>query len=138
MKEAEQRPHRAPLIAPSPGVQAEIRSGDAQPGLDFLERSKGTLPETIAESDLRTLNEGLGFFFAQLREARRRYANEGDGGRAGALMALGAVWKFIVLFDLPHAECLHIPILRLQDALEALEKNNVLPILKPQAMDMSP
>ncbi len=95
MKEAERRPHPA-LNAPTPGAQAEIRSGSVQPGLDFLERSKGTLPETITESNLGTLNEGLGFLFAQLREARRRYVEKGDGGRAGAFMALGALWKFIV------------------------------------------
>ena len=130
MKEAERRPHPA-LNAPTPGAQAEIRSGDVPPGLDFLERSKGTLPETITESNLGTLNEGLGFLFAQLREARRRYDEEGDGGRAGAFMALGAIWKFIVLFDRPHAERLHTPILRLLDALAALEENNVLPIVKP-------
>ena len=130
MKEAERRPHPA-LITPTPGAQAEIRSGDVQPGLDFLERSKGTLPETITESNLGTLNEGLGFLFAQLREARRRYDEEGDGGRAGAFMALGAMWKFIVLFDRPHAEQLHTPILSLLDALATLEENNVLPIVKP-------
>ena len=131
MKEADRSPHPAPLVAPTTGVQAETQSDSVHPGLEFLARSKGTLPETITESDLGTLNEGLGFLFAQLREARRRFAEEGDGGRAGAFMALGAMWKFIVLFDRPHAERLHTPILSLLDALAMLEENNVLPIVKP-------
>jgi hypothetical protein len=43
------------------------------------------------------------------------------------------MWQFIALFNAPLAESLHAPILKLQDALVALDQNNVLPILKPIA-----
>jgi hypothetical protein len=106
---------------------------DARPHLDFLERFQGSLPGTITENDLETLNLGLDFLFDWLRKARHQYADEADGGRAAAFTALGAMWQFIVLFKSSLAEDLHVPVLKLQDALAALEKNNVLPILKPVA-----
>jgi hypothetical protein len=96
----------------------------------FVERNAGVLPETIGEGDLEILNHGLGHLFALLREARRLRHDEGDAGRAAAFAALGGVWQFIALFERPLAELLHLPILDLQDALAALEENNVLPILK--------
>jgi hypothetical protein len=68
-----------------------------------------------------------------MRDARRLYDEEGDNGRAAAFHALGVMWQFIALFKLPLAEHLHMPILNLQNALVALEENNVLPILKPVA-----
>ena len=43
------------------------------------------------------------------------------------------MWQFIVLFKSPLAELLHVPIHKLQDALVALDQNNVSPILKPLA-----
>jgi hypothetical protein len=96
-----------------------------------VQRFKGTLPETIGQSDVRTLNAGLRHLFARLREARRLFDEEKDGGRAGAFTALGAMWQFVVLFKSPHSQLLQLPILVLQDALAALEHNNVRPILAP-------
>jgi hypothetical protein len=79
---------------------------------------------------LETLNSGLRFLFARLREARQQFESEGDGGRRGASTALAATWMLIVLFEGPRAESLQVPILCLQDALASLEKGLVLPILK--------
>jgi hypothetical protein len=109
------------------------KSGDQPPHLSFLMQLQGSLPETIAETNLKILNSGLGFLFDRLRMARQQYDEGGDGGRVAAFTALGAMWQFIVLFKLPLMENLHAPILKLQDALVALDKNNVLPILKPIA-----
>ncbi len=120
-------------LAAEKGVQSKVQSADARPHLDFLKRVRGSLPETIAESDLETMNLGLGFLFDWLRKARQQYADEADGGRAAAFTALNAMRQFIVLFRSPLAELLHLPILKLQDALAALDQNNVLPILKPIA-----
>jgi hypothetical protein len=96
-------------------------------------RFKGSLPEKITESDIETLNAGLALLFAWLGEARQQYDEDADGGRVGAFTALGAMWQFIALFNSPLAQDLHVPILKLQDALAALDQNNVLPILKPIA-----
>jgi hypothetical protein len=41
------------------------------------------------------------------------------------------VLRFITLFEAPRAEMLHMPILDLQQALAALENNNVSPMFKP-------
>jgi hypothetical protein len=109
----------------SGGVQSQ------PPHLDFLARAQGTLPETIAATDLDTLNMALGFFFARLREARRQFEEERDGGRVGAFTALAATWMFISMFRDPLQEHLQVPILRLQDALAALDNNLVEPMLKP-------
>ena len=109
------------------------QSGHALPHLNFLMRVKGSLPETIAESNLQTLNLGLGFLFARLRDARQQYDNGADSHRAATITALGAMWQFIFLFNSPLAQLLHLPILKLQDALAALDQNNVSPILKPVA-----
>ena len=102
-----------------------------EPHLDFPIRSHGSLPETITASDLASLNSSLASLFARLREARQQYDKEEDGARVAAFTALGAMWQFIALFNSPLQEQLHVPILKLMDALAALDHNNVLPILKP-------
>jgi hypothetical protein len=101
------------------------------PAIDFLIEAQGKLPETISPSDLPNLNSALEILFADLRRASRLFQEHGDSGRAGAAEALGAVWRFVALFEKPLGEGLHVPILRLQDALGGLENNNVGPLLKP-------
>jgi hypothetical protein len=98
---------------------------------EFVLEHAGSLPEAVAEGDLDTLNSGLRFLFADLRSAQRLYHEEGDNGRAGTSAALGAVWRFVVLFKVPLAETLHVPILNLHSSLQGLENNLVEPILKP-------
>jgi hypothetical protein len=90
----------------------------------------GTLPETIGEADLSTLNSALGFLFGRLREARGQFDQEGNNGRLGAYNALGACWTFITLFRTPLDECLHVPILRLQEGLAMLDQGRTEPMLK--------
>jgi hypothetical protein len=77
------------------------------------------------------LNAGLGFFFADLRRALELFQQSEGQGRDGAIKALGAMWRLIALFKEPFAENLHVPVLRLQDALLALVENNVSPMLRP-------
>ncbi len=55
------------------------------PNLQFLKRYQGTLAEIIRGSDLVVLNAALNFLFTRLREARRQFEQEGDGGRLGRL-----------------------------------------------------
>jgi hypothetical protein len=98
---------------------------------EFVAKAAGILPDTIREADLETLNSGLHFLFADLREAQRRFEAEEDG-RLGAFTALGAIWRFIVLFKAPHDQGLQVPVIRLQDALASLERNLVEPMLKPR------
>jgi hypothetical protein len=120
--------HHATSDAPE-----KVQFRERLPDLVFASRMQGTLPETVTAGDLAILNSGLRILFTDLRRARQRF-QEGEGyGRAGAKDALGAVWRFIMLFDAPRSEALHMPILTLQDALRALDKNNVLPVLKPIA-----
>jgi hypothetical protein len=101
------------------------------PHLDFLKRHQGTLPEIVSAADLVVVNAALHFLFAHLRQARRLFELEGDAGRLGAFTALGALWQLIVLFEKPSSETLQVPILRLQDALVSLDRNSVLPIVRP-------
>jgi hypothetical protein len=113
------------------GASVQIPAEGKPRHVTFALRAKGTLPEIITEADLETLNSGLRFLFARLREARRQFESEGDDGRAGAFTALAATWMFITLFKEPFAEDLQVPVLHLQQALALLQENVVLPILKP-------
>jgi hypothetical protein len=109
------------------GANGPKRPAIDPPFLEFWKRAKGTLPETIGEADLSKLNSGLGFLFARLRQARERFEKE---GRHGAFSALGACWSFITLFRMPLEEDLHVPIVRLQDALKGLDQGRTEPIVK--------
>jgi hypothetical protein len=109
-----------------PGAQ-----GDTRLELEFLDRMKGTLPEQITGGDLETLNAGLGFFFSDLRNAFALFQRSEGPGRRAAVRVLGATWRLIALFKQPFAENLWMPILRLQDALLALDENKVYPMLRP-------
>jgi hypothetical protein len=102
-----------------------------RPHLEFLDRAKGTLPEVITEANLDTLNTALSFFFALLRLARRQFDEKGDASRAAAFTALGAYWMFVAVFKQPLAESLQVPILRLLDAVAALENGTVSPLVTP-------
>jgi hypothetical protein len=99
--------------------------------LEFLDRAKGTFPESVTEGDLDALNSAFSLLFSLLRQARVQFDEEGDGGRAGAFTALGACWMFVALFKRPLAESLQVPILRLMDALAALESGTVSPMMVP-------
>jgi hypothetical protein len=97
----------------------------------FFDQYEGRLPDVIDEHTLGTLNTALAFVFALLREARRQFDEEGDAGRFAAFTALGALWRFAALFQKPYAEGLHVPIVALMNALQALDGNFVLPIVRP-------
>jgi hypothetical protein len=111
---------------------ASLRSAPDDPlFLAFWKQANGTLPETIGEADLSTLNSALGFLFGRLRQVRVDFERIGDNGRWGAFCALGAFHSFITLFKNPLEEDLHVPIVRLQDALVGLEQGRREAILKP-------
>jgi len=99
--------------------------------IEFTQQAKGTLKEIISANDLPKLNHALSILFADLRHASSHFRDRGDNGRLGAAVALGAVWRFVVLFEQPLAECLHLPLLKLQNALVGLENNQVEPIIRP-------
>jgi hypothetical protein len=103
----------------------------AQVAIEFADRMKGTLPEQITANDLETLNAGLRFLFGDLRTASALFHHSKNHGRDGAIKAVGAAWRLVALFKQPHAELLPLPLVELQDALTALDNNNVVPILKP-------
>ena len=98
---------------------------------EFLHQMKGTLPEQITAADLERLNAGLRFFFSDLRRASELFAQSKSGGRAGVVKAMAATWRLVALFRQPYAENLFVPILQLQDALQALDQNTVAPMLRP-------
>jgi hypothetical protein len=109
-----------------------VAAADRPEWEQFLDRMNGTLPEQLTERDLDTLNAALRFLFADLRRARQLFqASDGHHDRAGAIRALGPVWRFIALFQQPLAENLHLPILQLATALMALDDNTVVPMLQP-------
>jgi hypothetical protein len=94
-----------------------------------FQKLAGTLPETIAPSDLDTLNSALRYLFIFLREASRQFHEEGDDGRSAAFYALTAYWMFVTAFQPALSENLQLPILNLQEALA--NTNAVAPIFKP-------
>jgi hypothetical protein len=98
---------------------------------EFLDRMKGTLPEEIAAADLEILNTGLRFFFSKLRLASGLFRQSEDDRRHASVVALDAAWRLVALFKEPYAECLHLPVLHLQDALRMLDEGTVSPMLKP-------
>ena len=102
-----------------------------QEAVEFWKQNQGKLPEKLGADEFETINAALNFLFSLLRTANRQFKQEGDGGRFGAFTALGAMWMFADLFERPCAELLRLPILHLQNALVALDNNQVLPILKP-------
>jgi hypothetical protein len=99
--------------------------------LSFTDQNHGSLPDKISERDLEVLNQGLRDLFALMRRARRQYEDERDNGRAAAFTALAAFWRFLALFESPASEQLHVPILKLQDALASLDNNLVLSLVQP-------
>jgi hypothetical protein len=132
MEKSSRRTHRSRRrVAAATSIQGKIESGDMSANLDFAWRMKGKLPEMVTTGDLEILNSGLQFLFADLRHANRFFRIGEGNGRGGAATALGALWRFITLFEQPLSEMLHMPILDLQQALVALEHNNVSPMLKP-------
>jgi hypothetical protein len=96
--------------------------------LKFALRKKGSLPETLAPGDLKTLNSGLRFLLADLRAAGSEF---GENRRHGSVMALGALMRFIILFKPSAAERLDLPILVLRGALLDLDEKIVDPLLRP-------
>jgi hypothetical protein len=102
-----------------------------KPSHEWVFQHAGSLPEAVAEDNLDALNAGFRFLFDDLRSAQRLCQEQGDSGRAGASAALGAVWRFLMLFRGPLAETLHVPILNLHASLQALDNGLVKPILKP-------
>jgi hypothetical protein len=98
---------------------------------EFLDQMKGTLPEQITAADLEKLNAGLRFFFSDLRRALELFAQSKSGGRAGVVKAMAATWRLVALFRQAYAENSFVPLLQLQDALQALDQNNVAPMLRP-------
>jgi hypothetical protein len=97
----------------------------------FFDQHEGTLPELIDETHLEILNAALAFVFVLLRQAGQQFHEEGDAGRLAAFTAMGALWRFAALFQRPYAERLHVPIVSLMNALQALDNNSVLPIVRP-------
>jgi hypothetical protein len=119
---------------PKPKRQGSKDTGtiaQIETAFDFIDRMKGTLPEPLTARDLKALNAGLSFFFADLRRAWALFQASEGHGRAGAIWALGAMWRFVMLFKAPLAENLSVPVLRLQAALRALDDNKVDPTLTP-------
>lgn len=89
-----------------------------------------SLPEKIEPIDLETLNKALATLFDELRFASSLPPGEAQG-RQGAVIALRAVWTFLLQFESVQAQTLHVPLLSLSSALVALNENNIEPIIKP-------
>src|SRR5258708_4603990 len=89
------------------------------------------LSETIGADDLEMINEVLTSLFAELRFASALYLDKRFADRAATLVALSAVWRFLIWFRPVLDERLHVPLMKLSSALLALNDNNVHPILQP-------
>jgi hypothetical protein len=93
----------------------------------------GCLPEQLRSSDLETVNQALAELFDSLRLASRFYAQKDFSDRVATLVALNATWRFLMQFRAALDERLHLSLWNLSSALQALNENNVAPILKPTA-----
>jgi hypothetical protein len=91
------------------------------------------LPETIGADDLKIINEVLAALFVELRLASALYQGEEFPDRAATLIALSAVWRFLMRFRPALDERLHVPLMNLSNALLGLNNNNVQPILQRSA-----
>jgi hypothetical protein len=116
-------------VAAAAGIATQ-RPKQLAENLDFAWRMRGSLPETITSHHLEILNAGLRFFFTDLRSALAEF---GDNQRHGAVIALGALMRFIALFEGPIAERLDVPVLALRGALFGLDDKIVEPLLRPVA-----
>jgi hypothetical protein len=92
----------------------------------------GSLPDPINVKYQAALNEALQYLFAELREVFIGQQNGASTDREGALRAIEAVSKFLMLFRVVHDEQLHLPLAALDNALKALDENVVLPMLTPK------
>jgi hypothetical protein len=117
-------------IAAATGTTTEARPEGTAENHDFAMRMKGKLPEAITSEHLELLNSGLRFLFADLRTAGEVYAGN---QHQGELIALGALMRFIWLFETTLSERLDLPIGALRGALFSLEKNIVEPSVRPVA-----
>jgi hypothetical protein len=98
------------------------------PGSEFG-KTLANLPEKILPADLDALNEALAKLFDKLRFANSLLPGESPG-RQGAIVALNATREFLMRFEAVQAETLGGPLLHLANALDALNVNNIQPILK--------
>jgi hypothetical protein len=89
-----------------------------------------SLPESISAGDVEAINEALALLFGRLRLARSLPLGKTDA-RPSAVVALGAVCRFLEQFEPALTESLLTPLLNLQSALLALNENNIQPVLKP-------
>jgi len=92
----------------------------------------GSLPNPINDKYLAALNEALQYLFAKLREASKSQQSGASTDREGALDAIEAVSKFLMLFRVVQDERLHLPFVALDNALKALDQNVVLPLVTPK------
>jgi hypothetical protein len=88
----------------------------------------GILPDMVGAAELERLNSALAEMFGRLHEAaRRRPTSE----RAAARLALEVATCFVMRFKSGLNQNLHMPLLGLTSALQALDDNMVEPLLKP-------
>jgi hypothetical protein len=114
-------------VAAATGTTTKARPEGVAENHDFAVRMRGKLPEAITSEHLELLNSGLQFLFADLRTACETHA---ANRREGELIALGALMRFVSLFETTLSEQLHLPILALRGALFDLEENIVGPSLQ--------
>jgi hypothetical protein len=92
----------------------------------------GVFSEAVGTADLEILNAAIKALRNQLRDAKTLFDNSADGGRDGAVVAISALWNFLMRFEPILDEALQWPLMRLHGALLALDQNNVEPILRPK------
>jgi hypothetical protein len=106
-------------------------------GLGFLAGSDRGNTDAVMEATVRLLGEGANLFkdldalFTSLRDAKRLFDGREDTGRHGALHALDAVLRYLMLFETVHAESLLTPLALLFGDLVSLDGGQVSPMVAP-------
>ena|SRR5665213_1757422 len=95
------------------------------------EMLKSVLPKKLTAKHLPELTKVLEDLARGLRHALRIYKSGKNGGRDGAIVALYTLQLVLLHFETFEREDLTVPLAALTNALQALDKNNQLPILTP-------
>jgi hypothetical protein len=89
-------------------------------------------PKKSVRGSGRIPPELLNSFYESMTDANLQFRNGKDGGRAGVIKALDMAIAFLCLFEPLQEDGLLDPLVNLDNALRALDHNNVQPLLVPR------
>lgn len=131
-----------PAVAPGSSpvqflLQANSSMQDDLVSLGFLADGDRGNADAVADATILLLKNGanlrkdLNDLFSSLYKAKLRFDATDDAGRDGALHALDAVLRFLMLFETVHVESLLTPLALLFGDLVSLDGGKACPMVAP-------